>query len=148
MIKTIKRFDRGNGLVCVVDTRSGERVVTYERNGKPVAPKSPEVMATTKPKKPPRRIQANNRRAAQGATAPKPKPPRPNRTDCIHFLGAIGEYTAHLCGGCKGNQQTTVCDCELHGRCAPLAWAPVPDKSVRRCVDCGSYSPPPVNSAD
>jgi hypothetical protein len=75
----------------------------------------------------------------QTAAAQATKPPRPNRTDCIHHHGSLGEFTAHLCGGCQGNQQTTVCECELHGKCAPLAWAPVPDESVRRCVDCASY---------
>lgn len=71
--------------------------------------------------------------------SPRPLAARPMFLDCAYQLGAIGETTEHRCGGCPGGQLTTVCGCELFGKCAPMAWAPTPDKSIRRCVGCEKY---------
>ena len=133
----IRTFNR-DGVTVVTEVRNGERLPTrYVRDGQELAP----------PKKEPRRIESK-RNAAK--TSKPAKQSRPNFLDCIHQLGAIGETTEHKCGGCPGGQFTTVCECELFGKCAPMAWAPTPDPSVRRCVDCPKYakSLPPAPPAE
>ncbi len=87
----------------------------------------------------PRRIETKRR----GDATHQAGAAHPNRTDCVHSLGSTGERVGHDCGGCAGGQFTTVFDCELYGRVAPLAWAPLKADvaGVRRCIDCGAYRP-------
>lgn len=113
-----------DGYTLVVDTTSGERVVYRVRDGEEL------------PKKQPRRIEPKrtNQPKREQAT-----PQRVNRRDCVHLDGSAGETTKHLCGGCPGGQVATIFQCELFGECLPAAWAPTPDSTARRCVDCGKY---------
>jgi hypothetical protein len=126
-----KEFPQKNGTVLILQVVNGERLP-----GVYVTPD--EATKRRAAWKPPRRIESRRNPKPARASQP-PKPTHPTFLDCIHQLGAIGETTEHRCGGCPGGQFTTVCDCELFGKCAPMAWAATPDQSVRRCVDCGKY---------
>jgi hypothetical protein len=127
-----KEFPQKDGMVLILEGVNGERL--------PAVYVTPDEATKRRAAwKPPRRIESRRNPKPPSANRPT-KPSHPTFLDCIHQFGAIGETTEHKCGGCPGGQFTTVCECELFGKCAPMAWAPVPDKTVRRCVDCGSYS--------
>lgn len=70
----------------------------------------------------------------------------PNRDHlaCVHLLDSTADTVEQIKCGCPGSKHTTVWECELKTRCAPLAVvASLADPTVTACLACDRYQPHP-----